>query len=108
MTPWLLLVVDALAVYRLTILVVQDSITAPVRAWLIGRERIQRVGNGPGEGLAVAARPKLAEFLGCPWCVSIWLGGLVVVLTAWIPAVWQYPGMGLAFSGVAGYLAERG
>lgn len=101
------LAVDALAVYRLTMLVVKDSITTPIRTRLVGREHIQRVGNGQGQGLVVAARPKLAEFLSCPWCVSIWLAAGVVALTQLWPAGWQYAAVALAFSGVAGFLADR-
>jgi Protein of unknown function (DUF1360) len=85
---WLL--VDALAVYRLTHLIVDDTITAPFRAWTLE--------HWPGWPLTLVT---------CSWCISIWIGGCAVALTALAPGVWQYPAYGLALSGVAGFLQER-
>jgi Protein of unknown function (DUF1360) len=88
-TPWWLLV-DALAAYRLTHLAVDDTITAPCRAWVLER--------WPGWPLTLVT---------CSWCISIWIGGAVVAATCFAPGIWQYPALALAFSGVAGFLAER-
>lgn len=55
------LIRDTLAVYRLTRLVTEDEITRPLR------ERVAR--RWPDS--------KLAYFVTCPYCVSVW-AGLVV------------------------------
>jgi hypothetical protein len=80
---WWWLVVDALATYRLTILVTRDAITEPLR------------------------RGRRAIFWACTWCTSIWIAAVVVALTRFWPTEWQYPAMLLALSAVAGYMGER-
>lgn len=83
--PWL--AVNAMAVYRLTVLIGRDSITQPIRD---------------------RASERMTLFLTCPWCTSIWIAGGVVVLTRFYPTEWRYPAVALALSGAAGFLAERG
>lgn len=82
-----LLVLDALAVFRLTRLVLNDSITAPARQSITSR--------GPDWVLTL---------LTCPWCMSFWLAILVVVLQTTVPSQWLYASAVLAFSAVAGLL----
>jgi Protein of unknown function (DUF1360) len=123
------LVVDALAVYRLTVLTVRDTITAPLRERLRGMGWTQGTPSGPTPfppgfhrpsrpriptsrpSLLPLARPAVArwlfELVTCPWCVSIWWAAGVVLLTRFVPGVWQYAAMGLALSATAGFLAER-
>ncbi len=101
-----LLTLDALAVLRLTRLVVADAITAPLRARLLGRRAAQHR-DLSGERVMVVARPRLAQFLGCYWCVSVWLSLPVTACQALAPAVWIYPCCVLAFSAVAGLLGDR-
>lgn len=84
------LVVDALAVYRLAVLVTADIVTDPGRQW--AKRRL---------GMHVF------DFVTCPWCVSMWAAAGVVALTRFVPSWWRYPAAGLAFSAVAGFLAER-
>lgn len=98
------LTVDSLAVYRLTVLLTKDTITAPFR------ERLGLPWSHPG----IPGPPPYAgvrwmafSWLSCAWCVSVWLAAGVVALTRFAPGAWQYAGMALALSGVAGYLAER-
>jgi Protein of unknown function (DUF1360) len=110
------LAVDALAVYRLAILITKDSITESARdqfrRWGYnddGTERTHHVHLGstvPPYPSPLGAR-RLYTLLTCPWCVSIWLGAAVVALTRFAPSAWQYAALALAFSGVAGFLAER-
>lgn len=100
-----LLTLDALAVFRLTRLVVSDSITAGLRERAIGREQISDR-HLTGERMTMVARPWLATLLACPWCVSPWLAAVVVACQALTPAVWLYLACVLAFSAVAGLLAE--
>ena len=102
-----LLILDALAVFRLTRLVVADSITAPVRTWLIGSTYDGQPRYPDGSRDARAKRLRLAVFLGCPWCVSPYVAGGVVALQATAPTVWQYAAAVLGFSAVAGLLMER-
>jgi hypothetical protein len=83
-----LLILDALAVYRLAVLVTMDRIME----W--PRSLVAKLGD------------RAEYFITCPWCTSIWLAVIVVVLTRWWH-FWPYVAAVLAFSAVAGYLAER-
>jgi hypothetical protein len=96
------LIVDALAVYRLAILITKDTITEPLRDRIIA---MPKTWSSPAE--RISPRPRLAAFITCPWCVSIWIAAAVVALTNFAPTPWQYAALGLALSGVTGFLAER-
>lgn len=97
---WLQLLVYALAVARLTGLIREDSITEGPRDALLGW---------------LDDRPKtlgafIADLIQCPWCVSIWLGGIAA------PLVWFWgdhpvmliPALMLAFSQVTGMTHNLG
>lgn len=96
----LLLIVYALAVARVTGLIVADSITEDARdnliAWL--DDRPKTLGN------------YIQILITCPWCVSIWLAFIAS------PLVWFYggspvmliPAIALAFSQVTGMTASLG
>jgi hypothetical protein len=101
-----LLLLDALAVARLTRLVVSDTITAPLRQRLFG-SRPGVTSDLAGHRVQVAARPRLAQFITCPWCVSPYLAIGVVMLQALAPTACLYVTAVLAFSLLAGLLAER-
>jgi Protein of unknown function (DUF1360) len=91
---WLLFVIYALCCYRLSVLVTLDSITASLRARC---ERWSRQHHH-----------KLVETLvNCTWCVSVWIGGGVVVLARFAGSWAVYPCAAFAFSAVAGFLSER-
>ena len=101
-----LLALDGLAVARLTRLVIADTITAPLRTKLLGsRPGITRTGGG--ERIMVVARPRLAVFLTCPYCVSVYVAIGVVVLQTLAPRAWLYASAVLAFSLIAGLIGER-
>lgn len=86
-TPFLLLL-DALAVYRLTRLVTEDHLPfGPLRDRL----------NRQPDSLA-------AEWMTCGWCVSMYAGALVLGLHALLPSAWPYVAAVLAFSAVTGLL----
>lgn len=88
-TPFLLLL-DALAVFRLTWLVTQDTMPfGPLRDSL-DRERPDS---------------KLTELINCPWCVSAYVAPVVLGLHALAPGVWPYIAVVLTFSAVAGLLS---
>lgn len=97
---WLAVVVFSLAVARVTGLIVQDTITEPIRdrlsVWL--DDRPKTLGSF------------LAALLECPWCVSVWVSAVAV------PLIWLYgqqpvmlvPAMALAFSQVTGMIHNLG
>jgi hypothetical protein len=87
--PWLL-VLDALAVYRLTRFVTDDHLPfGPVRDAV--RDRWPQ--------------SLVAEWMECPWCAGIGMGSLVLVLhhvgSRWWPGVAAV----LAFSAITGLLS---
>lgn len=84
---WLWCVADALAVYRVTRLLVADTITRPFRRWLADRY------EGP-----------LVELWFCAWCMSVWVATGVVALTWYFPFAWSLVAFGLSLSAAAGYL----
>jgi len=95
-----LLVIYALAVARVTGLVVQDSITEPAREWLIGW-----LDDRPA-----TAGSFLAALIQCPWCTSIWIcAAAVPLLLAWGDTPVMI-GLGLvgAFSQIAGMIHNLG
>ncbi len=115
---------DALAVYRLAVLVTKDTITEPAREWLRRRcmqtfhlkhdgETAGRLAQTVAANIEVGMMTApsgawrwLFELAGCPWCVSVWAAAPVVALTKFAPGVWQYPAMGLALTAAAGILSS--
>jgi hypothetical protein len=85
------LLIGALATARLTRLVTTDRITQGPRGWAL-----RRLKEG---GL-------LAYLVVCDWCVSVYIGGIVVgaILLGGQPGFWVLAA--LAFSYVAGWLAR--
>ena len=90
LTPGLWLVVDALAVFSLTILVTRDVITEKPRQWIKRRLGLHAF-----------------DFITCPWCTSVWIAAAVVALTVFVPSEWKYVAYLLTCTAVAGFLAER-
>lgn len=84
------LAVGALAVYRLTRLVVTDEVARPLRQAVDAR-------SDGGAG---------SYFITCPWCVSLWLGAGWVALRRLAPRTARTAGAALASSAVAGLLAS--
>jgi hypothetical protein len=84
------LAVGALAVHRLTRLVVEDTIADPIRDRLI-----ERAPNG-----------RVAVFVTCPWCVSVWAAVGWAALTVAAPRVAATAGAVLAWSSVTGIVAS--
>lgn len=87
-------IVDGVAVFRLTRLVVADQFPPVKRA----RERILQ--RWPATDWRV-------ELLTCPWCVSFWIALVVVALRRFVPRVWRPASRAFAFSAVAGMLSEK-
>ncbi len=96
---WLLLVVYALAVARLTGLVASDEVTRPLRDGLLARLDERR-----------AAHRQLATLATCPWCVSVYVGAVAAPVALWWgeSPVFLIPAVALAFSQVTGMLSDLG
>jgi hypothetical protein len=87
------LVVDALAVFRLTKLVNDDEITADLRDKLLERFHPEDT--------------KIGYLITCPWCVSIYAGGAVALARELAPRPWGVAAQALAFSAITGLVAEN-
>lgn len=95
-----LLVIYALAVARVTGLVVSDTITEPVRDKLIGW-----LDDRPATAGAF-----LAALIQCPWCAGMWISMAAAPLVwfwGWSP-VMLIPALALAMSQVTGMISGLG
>lgn len=99
----LVLTVYALAAARVTRLINADTVTDPIRIAVARRAR--------DEGRSETERERwstLEYFIGCPWCVSMWLA----FATVWAPLffaenrVVQYVAVALAVSHLVGVCAR--
>lgn len=95
-----LLLIYALAVARVTGLIVSDSITEPARDTLIGwlDDRPKTLGSA------------IATLITCPWCAGMWVSLIASPLVwFWGDTPWIIvPGLALAFSQVTGMAAGVG
>lgn len=102
----IVLVLYVLAVARITTLITHDEITAPTRRALIRRfdpdRRLHRL------VVYLLGSPD-DDAIGCPWCVSVWVG----LLSS--PVIWFWPGsplimvlIGLAASQITGMIYGYG
>jgi len=85
------MIADSLACYRLTRLIVDDTITDPLRARLVEADH-------PVAGF-------FAEVTDCRWCTGIWVGMGVMVLRRLAPRLWGPVADGLALAAIAGLLS---
>lgn len=97
---WLQLLIYALAVARVTGLIVADSITEPARDALLGwlDDRPKTLGSF------------VAAVIECPWCAGMWVS-LVAAPLVWFwgdSPVMLIPALALAFSQVTGATANLG
>jgi hypothetical protein len=124
------LLVDALAVHRLTRLVTRDVLTRGWREKVIERAYTRRGGHsawyrgedgimvlhGAGTPQMVADRwdevpatdddpPKLATLVTCGWCASAWIALGAVFARRRFPRLWGPLAEALAFSAVAGLVS---
>lgn len=83
------LVIYALATYRLSVLVVEDDISAKFRSWCARQGRWLR------------------SLTTCQWCVSVWLGAGTTCLWRFGNSWGQWVCAALATSAVTGFLAEH-
>lgn len=97
---WLLLLIYALAVARVTGLIVADTITEPVRDRIVGW-----LDDTPG-----SAGDWFASLITCPWCAGMWVS-LVAAPLVWFwgdSPVMLVPALALAFSQITGATANLG
>jgi uncharacterized protein DUF1360 len=88
------LVVDALASYRVTRLLVSDGIVDRQRDAIV--DRLRRGGYR-----------KLVELSECPWCLGFWVACGVVATRRAFPRTWAPVAEAFAFSAVSGLLASK-
>jgi hypothetical protein len=88
--------VGALAVARLTRLVIEDEITSPLR------DRITQWADGADDATSASVR----YLLTCPWCVSIWTAAGWAGLAIVAPGPAAALGAVLAWLEITGLLAE--
>lgn len=87
------LIIDILATYRLTKLVIEDELTGDLRDAINAR---------------VSANGKIAFLLTCPWCVSFWAGLAVFAIRRYAPEDFaDILNSTLAASAVTGLMYER-
>lgn len=107
------LVLDAIAVFRLSRLVTDDIITQPIRARIIQFAYDWRDGSSAPMSDASWDKqpeydddaPKLADFIRCYWCTSLWISAGVVLARRYAPEVWEPFATVLALSAVGSLLA---
>ena len=97
---WLALLIYALAVARVTGLIVADSITEPVRDWIVGKldDRPATLGES------------ISTLITCPWCAGMWVS-LVAAPLVWFwgdNPVMLCLGLALAFSQFTGMISDLG
>ena len=99
-------VLIALAIFRLTRLVVYDKITRFAREWFVQKREITR-----GDGVVMiemqphprGLRRTIGDLLGCPWCIGVWAALLVVFCYFEYPWAW-YVIFVLAVAGIGSAL----
>ena len=109
--PWLDLLVDGLATYRLTRLATADVISEPVRMALL-----RKVGAEPHASEedptaqevveSLADPPRLATLITCRWCAGMWIAAGVTAARVVAPQAWKPVARGLALSAGAALLAR--
>lgn len=97
---WLQLLIYALAVARVTGLIVADAITEPVRDAIVVRldDRPKTLGEA------------ISTLITCPWCAGMWVS-LVAAPLVWFfgaSPIMLVPAIALAFSQVAGSISNLG
>ncbi|MCF7619321.1 DUF1360 domain-containing protein [Bacillus sonorensis] len=104
---WFLLILFSLAVFRLTRLVVFDTITAPLRS-LFHEEVEEKNEAGQVETYIVikgkGLRAWIGELLSCYWCTGVWCTAFLLVFYALIPDVAEWLILLLAIAGLAGVM----
>lgn len=112
------LIVDAVAVYRLTRLVTADTLADPIRERIVESAYVS-VGRGEQvradaedaswSEIAIAEgrhAPKLATLVTCRWCAGMWIAFGAVVARRLLPRLWRPVADALVCSAAAALLAS--
>lgn len=86
------LIILALATYRLCRLIIEDTVTEPIRNAIWSRWKPSR-----GVGYLIT----------CYWCTGFWVASLLVLLFMIIPVPTTAAALVLALSAMAGIIAAR-
>ena len=110
-SPWLDLVIDGLATYRLTRLATADVISEPARMAVL--RRVGAEPKSPDDDLsaqevveAMDDPPRLATLVTCRWCAGMWIAGGVAALRRVAPDGWDPVARGLALAATAVLLSR--
>ena len=113
---FLLFVIYALCIYRLTRLLVEDTISDPVREWLRKRSFGELVERDYVTGNVISRTPAPKpgspfswawKLMTCYWCLSLWISAVIVVVAYFNGSWFQYVCIPFAFSAIAGVISER-
>lgn len=88
------LVVDIVATYRLTRLIIDDRLTEELREIIYSK--------------FPPTTTKIGYILGCRWCMSIWAGAAIFGLRKLSPQTADYVSGVLASSAIVGVVSDRG
>jgi hypothetical protein len=110
-SPWLVLLVDVLATYRLTRLVTADVISEPARRVVlakVGARAPSDLDDPSAQEIVESMKrpPRLATLVTCRWCAGVWIAAAVTVVRARAPQLWSPLARGLALSSGAVLLAR--
>lgn len=101
---WLELAIYSFAVYRLTRLIVSDTITSSFRSIFHeevveadeeGKEEIYLLIKGTG------LKAWFGELISCYWCTGIWSAGILLLLNFFLPVLGEWLMAILALAGIA-------
>lgn len=85
-------VILALAVFRVTRLLIEDSILEPIRELTTFR---------------LSPQNKFRELIECPWCLGMWLSFATAGLVLLRPVIITWLALPFALSAVVGLIAEH-
>jgi len=89
---WLQFLIISLAVFRLTRLIIEDTILEPLRERTVFR---------------LAPDSELRSLFDCAWCLSFWLSVLAVISFLLFPQGTTWVALPFAFSSVTGLIASN-
>ncbi|MCY8678609.1 DUF1360 domain-containing protein [Bacillus haynesii] len=105
---WFLFILFSIAVFRLTRLIVFDTIMAPFRS--LFHEEVEEKNEKTGEietylvmkGKGV--RAWIGELLSCYWCTGVWCTAFLLIFYVFVPTIAEWLILLLAIAGFAGVL----
>jgi len=103
------LLVQVLAVYRLTRFVTRDSLTAGLREWAMALHHAAATAREDGQGRwpLMLTLHRGSELLLCSWCLSVWVAAACAVVAHFVPDLWAVVALVLAVAAGAGLLLDR-